>query len=288
MSEWAITALAFAAGSVDAAIVSVFAIRIAPQRLQRVNVEGRNVPAVLGWAVLSGGVMGLLVLAPWVEKQGLPCDGNLDCQGPDEWLPLKVVGLLLVAMFLVGLWDDLKGDERPRGFGGHLGALRGGAVTGGMVKLVGGALSGLVAMYLLDGDVTLFLFLGGACIALAANLFNLLDRAPGRASKLWLAIAVLVALAEPEWRLWSAGTIGAVAATLPFDLRARGMLGDTGANPMGAVLGLGLVFAAGSEAVLAAIVMILLGLNLASEKVSFSNVIADTPWLARLDHLGRK
>lgn len=271
VDEWTRTVIALVVGALGSAVVSMLVVLLAPQRTRRTNVDGREVPAVLGWGILVGGVAGLLTI------------------GADERPATRVVGALLVAMFLVGLWDDLKGDERPRGFAGHLGALRGGAVTGGLVKLVGGGASGLLAMYLLDDLAPLWLIaLGGACIALTANLFNLLDRAPGRSGKVWLLAAVIVAGISSDWRLWAAGTIGAVIATLPLDLRAVGMLGDAGANPMGAVLGLGLVMASGTRTVLAVIVVVLLGLNLLSEKVSFSRVIADTPWLARLDHLGRK
>ena len=267
MVEWTTTVAALVLGAITSGIVCTVAVRVPPDRTLRTNVDGNEVPAVLGWGLLAGGVAGALLAG----------DGFV------------VTGVLLAAMFLVGLWDDLKGDERPRGFAGHLGALRGGAVTGGMVKLLGGGLAGLGAMYLLDALSSTWLFLlGGACIALCANLFNLLDRAPGRAGKVWLVLAVLVAGLSPDWRLWAAGTIGAVVATLPLDLRTLGMLGDSGANPMGAVLGLGLVMASGSLALLGAIVLGLLALNLISERVSFSKVIETTPWLARLDHLGRK
>lgn len=271
MDDWTRTMLALVLGAIGAAPVCMVAVRVAPARTRRTNVDGREVPAVLGWGILAGGAIGLLTL--WGTSR----------------TAVWVTGTLLVAMFLVGLWDDLKGDERPRGFSGHLGALRGGAVTGGMVKLLGGGIAGLAAMYLLDDLAPLWLLaLGGACIALTANLFNLLDRAPGRAGKVWLVAAVFVAGVSPDWRLWAAGTIGAVVAALPLDLKAVGMLGDAGANPMGAVLGLGLVLASGSASSLLVVLVVLLGLNLLSEKVSFSRVIADTPWLARLDHLGRK
>jgi UDP-GlcNAc:undecaprenyl-phosphate/decaprenyl-phosphate GlcNAc-1-phosphate transferase len=288
MDELSVAAAALVLGAVDAAIVCSIAIGRASERLHRTNVDGQIVPVSLGWGVLTGGLTGLLVLVPWLASMN-DCGGTSLCLAPDPWLPLRVVGVLLVAMFLVGLWDDLKGDERPRGFAGHLEALRGGALTGGMVKLIGGGVAGLASIYLLGDRSSVWLFvLGGACIALCANLINLLDRAPGRASKVWLVVAVVVATQSPLWRLWAAGTVGAVVATLPFDLRARGMLGDAGANPIGAVLGLGLVFSSGSTATLAVIVVVLLALNLISEKVSFSKVIEQTPWLARLDHLGRK
>ena len=282
------TVAALIGGAIVSAIVCMVAVGVAPERSRRTNVDGRRVPAVLGWGVLAGGMVGVLSLVPWFVSRD-PCRGNLSCLGPDAWLPFRVTGVLLAGMFFVGLWDDLRGDERPRGFAGHLGALRGGAVTGGIVKLLGGGIAALLAMYLLEDLVSVWFFLlGGACIALTANLFNLLDRAPGRAGKVWLLAAVVVAGISSDWRLWAAGTIGAVIAAMPLDLRAVGMLGDAGANPMGAVLGLGLVLASGSSAALSVVVAVLLGMNLLSEKVSFSQVIEKTPWLARLDHLGRK
>ena len=288
MDERLITVAVLIGGAVVSALVCMVVVRVAPERTRRTSVDGRRVPAVLGWGVLAGGMIGPLSLVPWFVSRD-PCRGTDLCLGPDAWLPFRVVGVLLAGMFLVGLWDDLRGDERPRGFSGHLGALKGGAVTGGMVKLLGGGMASLLAMYLLDDLVSIWFFLlGGACIALTANLFNLLDRAPGRAGKVWLLAAVVVAGISTDWRLWAAGTIGAVIAAMPLDLRAVGMLGDAGANPMGAVLGLGLVLASGFPATLAVVVAVLLGLNLLSEKVSFSKVIETTPWLARLDHLGRK
>ena len=94
---------------------------------------------------------------------------------------------------------------------------------------------------------------------------------------------------DPLWRIIASGAIGATLAILPLDLRAKGMLGDAGANPLGAILGLGLVVGfGGSFAALIGVAIVLLALNLASERWSFSAVIERTPWLARLDHLGRK
>jgi len=65
------------------------------------------------------------------------------------------------------------------------------------------------------------------------------------------------------------------------------MLGDCGANSVGALLGLRLASIAGRgprTALLAAVV----ALTLASEKVSFTRVIESTPVLRELDRLGRR
>ena len=79
---------------------------------------------------------------------------------------------------------------------------------------------------------------------------------------------------------------GATLALLWPDLRERLMLGDTGANVLGATLGLSLVLttAASTRTV---VLVVVLALNLLSERVSFSRVIDRTPPLRALDRLGR-
>jgi len=73
----------------------------------------------------------------------------------------------------------------------------------------------------------------------------------------------------------------------PEDLGERAMLGDAGANALGALLGTAAAATlprAARVAVLAAI----LGLTAASEVVSFTKVIEQTPPLRWLDMLGRR
>jgi hypothetical protein len=71
------------------------------------------------------------------------------------------------------------------------------------------------------------------------------------------------------------------------DLAGESMLGDTGANAAGAVLGTAIVQRTGRRGRLAALAA-LVGLTLASEKVSFTQVIESTPGLRELDALGRR
>jgi hypothetical protein len=84
-----------------------------------------------------------------------------------------------------------------------------------------------------------------------------------------------------------AGLIGALVFVLPADLREQAMLGDAGANPIGGVLGLGLA-ATLPEAWLVVAIIILLALNLASERWSFSRVIAKVGVLNAFDRIGRR
>ena len=60
------------------------------------------------------------------------------------------------------------------------------------------------------------------------------------------------------------------------------MLGDAGANAIGAALGLGVVLACSFPVRVAALVVVVV-LNVLSERVSFSAVIARTPVLRELD-----
>jgi UDP-N-acetylmuramyl pentapeptide phosphotransferase/UDP-N-acetylglucosamine-1-phosphate transferase len=85
----------------------------------------------------------------------------------------------------------------------------------------------------------------------------------------------------------AAGPVGACAALLPADLREEIMLGDAGANALGALLGVALAARTGpvGRAVLLAG---LAGLTAASEKVSFTKVIESTPGLREFDALGRR
>jgi UDP-N-acetylmuramyl pentapeptide phosphotransferase/UDP-N-acetylglucosamine-1-phosphate transferase len=194
---------------------------------------------------------------------------------------------------LVGGYDDLAGarpdQARDKGLGGHLRALREGRVSAGAVKVAGIGAAAAVAAVLtrqgrgtgavVDGVLTTGLVAG------TANLVNLLDLRPGRAGK----AAVLTAAATvggPAGGL-VAGPLGAALAVLPDDLGERIMLGDAGANAVGALLGLRLAAVPGRgprAALLAGIV----ALTLASEKVSFTQVIEATPGLRELDRLGRR
>jgi UDP-GlcNAc:undecaprenyl-phosphate/decaprenyl-phosphate GlcNAc-1-phosphate transferase len=192
----------------------------------------------------------------------------------------------------LGGYDDLAGSSDRRGFGGHLGALAHGEVTTGAVKIGGIGAAGLAASALLGGgpvDVAV----NAGLIAGGANLLNLFDLRPGRAIKVAVLAGGLIAVtgtrgggAVPGATL--AGIpLGAGLALVDEDLGERAMLGDAGANALGAMLGAAAAASlprSGRVAVLAGIV----ALTAASEKISFTKVIQRTPPLHWLDMLGRR
>ncbi len=197
---------------------------------------------------------------------------------------------VVVGFALLGLVDDLvgRGDD-GRGFRGHLGALAGGRATTGVVKLVGGAALALAVCAPVSNGGALVLVADAALVALAANLANLFDRAPGRTLKVGAtAFAVLaVATGLPPALAGVAVVVGAGLALLPGDLEERFMLGDTGANALGAVLGLGVVLASDPGPRLAVLAGVAV-LNAAGEAVSFSRVIDAVPLLRAVDRAGRR
>ncbi|GAA0730431.1 hypothetical protein GCM10010199_45800 [Dactylosporangium roseum] len=185
----------------------------------------------------------------------------------------------------VGFYDDLVGgrpEHAAKGFRGHLGALREGRVTSGLVKIAGVGAAGLVAAALLPRRRTVDVLLGAGVIAGAANLFNLLDLRPGRAIK-----AGMIVGAPLGGSGIATGTLGAAGALLPADLNEDIMLGDAGANALGALLGTAYAARTGTFGRAAALAGIV-ALTAASEKVSFTKVIERTPVLHRIDQFGRR
>jgi hypothetical protein len=203
----------------------------------------------------------------------------------------------------VGLYDDVAGArpgyQAAKGFRGHLAALRDGRVTSGTVKILGVGASALVAAALLSTDdprptsrrprgavaQAFDLACGAGVIAGTANLLNLLDLRPGRALKAGMLLAAPMA-AAPGGDLM-AGPLGAAAGLLRPDLDELVMLGDAGANGLGAVLGVGLAARRG-PAGRAGLLAVIAALTAASERISFTQVIADTPALRAVDEWGRR
>ena len=196
-----------------------------------------------------------------------------------------------LCMGLLWLLDDLAGPGDIRCFSGHLRVLGRARLTAGGVKLVGGAAVALTAVAVGAGGgygSVGRLLADAALVALSANLANLLDRAPGRALKVGTLSFVVLAVATLGASVLTgvAVVVGAAAALLVDDLHERLMLGDTGANVLGGVVGLGVVLACSASTRLVVLVVVAV-LNLASEVVSFSRVIAAVPPLRALDQAGR-
>jgi hypothetical protein len=168
----------------------------------------------------------------------------------------------VAAVAAIGLADDLwSGPER--GFRAHL---RAGPTTG-VLKLVAIPAVGWLATRTLSGALL---------VGLAANALNQLDTRPGRALKAYLAAAIPL---RAPLRL--------AVLLAPYDLRERTMLGDAGANALGALLGLKSVERFTGRGRWVAIGT-LGGLTALGEVTSLGALIERTPGLSQLDRLGRR
>jgi len=247
--------------------------------LDRENYRGHHLPTAAG----------LLLVAAVIAVDGARTLLGLVGLGDADTAAARVAILVAVVAFgFLGLADDLLGDAHDRGLKGHVGAAVRGRVTTGFVKLGGGVAVALVVAGAVDGDRPARVLVDAAVIALAANMGNLFDRAPGRTLKVGLlaAVPLLVVAGTSATGVALAVVVGAALGLLPGDLRERSMLGDTGANALGAALGVATVLTAGFGVRLG-VAAALLALTLLSEVVSFSKVIAAVPPLRALDHLGR-
>jgi len=272
-----------ARGGVTAAVAALAGRPGAPAeggRWRRRNHAGEPVTLLEGPAAVAGAAAGLLLARP-----GGPARED------------AAVAVALLGAGVVGAYDDLHGDAQARGFRGHLRALREGRVTTGLVKVAGIGTTAAVATALLAADRPGPVTGGGlartgawvldtALVAGTANLVNLLDLRPGRAGKVLLIGGLALGVARPG-APGLAPVLGAVSGVLPADLAGRSMLGDCGANALGAALATSAAAALPLGGRLGALAVVA-ALNLASERVSFTAVVERTPWLHRLDRLGRR
>ena len=253
-----------------------------PAGLRRANYRGKEVAAVGGLVILASLLAGEAALAvAYLVRTGGPSATTFASR--DHW------GFLVVALgfFGLGQLDDLAAGAHARGFRGHARALARGELTGGAIKALGGAALGVVVGALWERSLGPAL-LDAAIVALSANVVNLLDLRPGRAAKTFLI--GWAALAVTAWGsaavVLSLPAATAAAVWLIPDLAERGMLGDAGANLLGAVLGAGAALTLPVRGRLA-VLAVLAVLTLASERWSFSAAIERVPPLRWLDRAGQ-
>jgi hypothetical protein len=266
-----------------AARLSYAALRARPpggaQTWDRTNHRGEPITLLEGPAMAIGGIAGALA-----------ADG-----ARRDRIALAVAGAGAAAF---GSYDDLAGNGASKGFRGHVGALREGELTTGALKIAGIGATGLAAALIAgppaptdDSRSSALVsvadtLINAGLIAGGANLLNLFDLRPGRAAKVALLTGALLA-ASRDGRAASAAPLSAAIALLPEDLAERSMLGDAGANALGAMLGTAAAASLPRTARIGALAVII-GLTAASEKVSFTKVIERTGPLRRLDMLGRR
>jgi UDP-GlcNAc:undecaprenyl-phosphate GlcNAc-1-phosphate transferase len=253
----------------------------------RENYRGAVLPAASGTLIVLAAVLALGPLAALEEFT------RADTLAPEAGAALVFV----IGVAVLGLLDDLLGGrlpagaiadlDAPRGLRGHARAAARGNFSTGMLKAAGTL--GL-ALYVLSGNGrTAGAYLVGAgVLVLSTNLFNLLDLRPGRAGKVFVAFGAILTIGS--WNTYALRAlglfIGPALVLLPYDLRERAMLGDTGSNVLGAVAGLWLIVALGPKGEAIALGVLTL-FTLYGEFRSISALVERNALLRRLDSIGR-
>ncbi|MDI6870043.1 MAG: hypothetical protein QME79_01570 [Bacillota bacterium] len=258
----------------------------------RPNYAGRLVPVAGGLVFVLATLLAqtvqwiLLGLSPW-------------CGYPVQSLLTGAFALLGFAA--LGLIDDLLGSREAGGFGGHFRLLlTEGRLTSGALKALGGAvvaawpaLTAALARGELAGEPPALVWSTAAInlllIALTANAVNLLDLRPGRAFKGFLLLWVLALVFSQPGHLvwvWVSPLAGAATVFALHDLRSEVMMGDTGSNVLGALIGVGVAWSWTISGKLGWLAGLLL-FHLYTERASLSALIERVAVLRWLDRLGR-
>jgi hypothetical protein len=246
--------------------------------LMRANYRGESVPLAGGIPIAATLLIGFCLL----QILWSVTDRSYFGANAVQTVYMAVFVVLVVTLF--GLLDDAVGTAAAKGLRGHLRALKSGRLTTGLLKLAAGAVAGLIAASQAEESV-LWIVVGAVCIAAWANVGNLFDLGPGRCIKVCWPISATLTLVFLDSLVPLALALGSVLGVLGSDLKEKVMLGDTGANPLGALVGV-CFLATGNHAVVVGGCLVGIALNLAAEKVSFSRIIVSNSLLLRLDSLG--
>ncbi len=281
-------ALPFLLAFVCAAVLAPAVLRaLCASGHTRLNYRGRALPCPFGVLVLAAA---LAALVPVMLVQQL---ASTHVFHPED-TPVLIYALGVLALGLVddtlGQHASREGDGRsstPRGWRGHSAAALRGELSTGALKAVGSLGLALLAMSYLGLSNGRWLLASGVLV-LATNAFNLLDLRPGRASKAFVVLGVALTAGSAQVRpLWTLGLFAAPALVAGvYDLRERAMLGDTGANLLGALAGLWLVLTLSATGQIVALAL-LAAMTLYGELHSISALIERTPGLRALDSWGR-
>jgi UDP-GlcNAc:undecaprenyl-phosphate GlcNAc-1-phosphate transferase len=247
--------------------------------LSRDNYRRRRVAFPAGGVLVACSLIALAPLAILDDR------ADLDLLDPG----LRRWAVYILGVALLGLIDDALGGHgsAPRGWRGHARAIAGGRFSTGAIKAVGAlALAAYATSGLGDRDFAYVADL--ALLLLTTNLFNLLDLRPGRVEKVFLAL--LAALCVGAWTVEPLELlgifIGPVLVVAAYTLREQAMLGDTGANLIGALAGVSLLVTLGETGRYIALGVVA-ALNIYGEFRSISKTIDGVPLLRSLDSLGR-
>lgn len=192
----------------------------------------------------------------------------------------------ILTMGLVGLLDDLAGDIKVKGLKGHIKSFFKGELTTGFVKAALGFFISLVISTFISNSIGEIIF-HSFIIALSINAMNLFDLRPGRTIKVFLLLSIIFLLLSEFNRYFIiVSMILITLAYLPYDIKAKAMMGDTGSNVLGLTLGIYVVLSQ-ILYIKIAYLLLLIFLHILAEKKSISKIIENNKILKYIDEIGR-
>ncbi|MFD2672811.1 hypothetical protein [Marinicrinis sediminis] len=255
--------------------------------MRRENYTGRVIPVSGGLFVWAGLLNSIWIWGLMVEWIWQPSPAWSEV----AWSEVLALCVALSVVFAIGWLDDAVGDRLTKGFRGHVSVLfREHRFTTGFLKIIGMSAAVLILLMMLIGEEESLFSLGILFLlwVLTINGFNLLDVRPGRSVKGWLGSALLV-LPFLQWNLTLVVLLVPLIWMLviwsPLDLRRKAMLGDSGANLIGFMMGYVLVTSCPAWLQGGWLIMWIV-LHWIAERSSISRLIEQHDWLRRLDQWG--
>lgn len=189
---------------------------------------------------------------------------------------------IITLVYMIGMLDDLLGTSEIKGVKGNINALVSKRFSTGIIKAIFIVVIACYIYYFFNEE---YWILKGIVTALATNLFNMLDLRPGRCIKSYYPFFILFSFSNIRWTK-ELFLVFSIVITIYYLLDAYGfsMLGDSGSNLMGFIIGLILSEIIGTNLiVLTALFCILLVSQVLLDKFSLTNILGSNPLLDYID-----
>ena len=287
MSQYIFHAILFALGFLGTYfLIPLFKSMLVNGNVIRPNYKNEMIPVGMGIVFLPMIIINSIILG-FVTLNNIWFVSSSNYNLNIVWLLCLALYIFsMMAMFFAGALDDLIGNRNVSGLKGHFKSLFKGELTTGGFKALFGGFVGLVVSVCISSSIV-DIIVNTLIIALSTNLMNLFDLRPGRAIKAYLVIMIPIYITLTGYtKVFPLLILPNVLAYFNTDLKARGMMGDTGSNVLGISIGVLMALGYGIKVRLAWLVFLIL-MHLITEKFSLTKIIEKNRVLKFIDNLGR-
>ena len=287
MSQYIFHAIMFALGFLGTYfMIPLFKSMLVNGNVIRPNYKNEMIPVGMGIVFLPMIIINSIILG-FVTLNNIWFVSSSNYNLNIVWLLCLALYIFsMMAMFFAGALDDLIGNRNVSGLKGHFKSLFKGELTTGGFKALFGGFVGLVVSVCISSSIV-DIIVNTLIIALSTNLMNLFDLRPGRAIKAYLVIMIPIYITLTGYtKVFPLLILPNVLAYFNTDLKARGMMGDTGSNVLGISIGVLMALGYGIKVRLAWLVFLIL-MHLITEKFSLTKIIEKNRVLKFIDNLGR-